>query len=434
MENQTNNKIELRSDDVREILERPPHSLVRYGTLVVCFILSVLFIGSFIFRYPDTIGGEIVITAENPPVRIVAKSSGRIKELYCKDKASVNEKELIAVIENPANTKDVLTLKKRLTDEIIISDSMVSISPLLFSVKYELGELQPAYSSFNKMVNNYLNFLSLNLTKQDENLIHKEIEGRNTYLSSLRSQLDLRRKELIVAESSYEREKSLLERGVISRSEFEATEQDFLSKQQNLRQLEATILSEGIESVKLRDSANRLSVEYLQDKNNKYADLLAGYQELVSEIEKWEQTYLLTAPQSGSLTFNTFWTKDQEIKTGDKVFAIVPGKQGRIIGKMQTPLSGSGKIKVGQDVNIKLSGYPYLEYGMLKGIVRNISLVANNNFHAVEIEFPSGLVSTMGKEFDLSGELIGVGEVITENRSVGERIISPLRYMIDNNM
>lgn len=423
-------KIELRSDEVREILERPSRSLVQYGTSVICFVLSVLFAGSFIFRYPDTISGQVVITTENPPVWIVAKSTGRIKELYCSDKASVSEKMLIAVIENPANTDDVLSLKKRLTEEIKISDSVVSIPASLFRTMYELGELQPAYSSFNKVANNYLNFLSLNLTKQDEAHIRKEIAGRNTYLTSLRAQLDLRKKELVVAKSSYEREKSLFERGVISRSEFEVTEQNYLSGQQNLRQLEANIMSEGIESVKLHDSANRLGIEYSQDKNSRYADLLAAYQELVSEIEKWEQTYLLAAPQPGRLTFNAFWSKHQEIKTGDKVFAVVPERQGRIMGKLQIPVSGSGKVRAGQEVNIRLSGYPYLEYGILRGTVKNISLVANDNYYMVEVDLPSGLTSTMNRSFDFPGELDGMAEIITENRSVAVRILEPLRYFL----
>lgn len=426
--------IELRSDDVREILERPPHSLVRYGTSVICFVLFVLFIGSFIFRYPDMINGQVVITTENPPVWIVAKSTGRVRELYCSDKAQIKAGELIAVIENPAVTNDVLYLKKLLLNDVRISDSAVFFPPTLFRTKYELGELQPAYSSFDKMVNSYQNFFSLNLISQDKNIIYRQIEGRDVYLVALQKQLELRKKELVVAESSYQREKSLFERGVVSRSEFEVTEQDFLTKQQNLQELEANIVSEGIENAKLRDSAGRLNVEYLQDKNNIYADLLASYRELLAEIEKWEQTYLLAAPQSGYINFDKFWSKNQELKTGDKVFAIIPSEQGDIIGKLQVPVSGSGKIQVGQQVNIKVAGYPYLEYGVLRGNVRNISLVANENYYTVEVGLPSGLLSTMNKEFEFKGELDGVAEIITEDRSLAVRILSPLQYLLKNHL
>lgn len=427
-------KIELRSDDVREILERPPHSLVRYGTSAICFILLVLFVGSFIFHYPDVISGQVVVTTENPPAWIVAKSTGRIQNIYFSDKDQIKTGDLIAVIENPAITDDVLHLKRVLLSEVEINDSVVSVPTSLFRKAYVLGELQPSYSAFDKMVNSYLNFLSLNLITQDRNLIYKQIEGRDTYLTTLKKQLELREKELNIAQSSYEREKSLFERGVISRSEFETTEQDFLTKQQNLQQLKASIVSEGVENAKLRDSAGRLGVEYLQDKNNVYADLLASYRELLAEIEKWEQTYLLSASQPGYISFDKLWSKNQEVASGDKVFAVIPEEQGNIVGKLQIPVSGSGKIQIGQQVNIKVSGYPYLEYGVLKGIVRNISLVANDNFYAVEVDLPSGLSSTMNKEFEFNGELDGIAEIITENRSLAIRILSPLKYLLGNHL
>jgi len=40
-------KIELRSDEVQEILSRPPHSLIRYGISIICGVMLVLFVGSF---------------------------------------------------------------------------------------------------------------------------------------------------------------------------------------------------------------------------------------------------------------------------------------------------------------------------------------------------------------------------------------------------
>lgn len=427
-------KIELRSDDVREILERPPHSLVRYGTSVICFILLILLIGSFIFCYPDVISGQVLVTTENPPVWVVAKSTGRVQEIYFADKDLIKTGDVIAVIENPAVTDDVLHLKNGLKNDVTINDSTVFVPKSMFRKTYVLGELQPAYSTFNKTVNSYLNFLSLNLITQDRNLIYKQIEGRDIYLTTLKHQLGLREKELDIAQSSYDREKALFERGVISRSEFETTEQDFLTKQQNLEQLKAGIVSESIENVKLRDSAGRLGVEFLQDRNNVYADLSAAYRELLAEIEKWEQTYLLSAPQSGYINFDKFWSRNQEIKSGDKVFAIVPKEQGRLVGKLQVPVSGSGKIKRGQQVNIKISGYPYLEYGILRGVVSNISLVANENFYTIELDLPSGLHSTMNTKFEFNGELDGIAEVITEKKSVAVRILSPLKYLLENHL
>ncbi len=72
------------------------------------------------------------------------------------------------------------------------------------------------------------------------------------------------------------------------------------------------------------------------------------------------------------------WNKNQVINNGDFVFTIIPKNHSAYICKLQAPALNSGKIKIGQDVNIKLRNYPDNEYGVLKGKVKDISLIPNS--------------------------------------------------------
>ena len=83
--------------------------------------------------------------------------------------------------------------------------------------------------------------------------------------------------------------------------------------------------------------------------------------------------------------------------------------------------------------NLKISGYTNLEYGELQGTVKSISLVANQNKYAVEIALCSGMKSTTGAVFNFTGELNGTAEIVTEDRSLANRILSPLKYLLTNN-
>jgi hypothetical protein len=76
-----------------------------------------------------------------------------------------------------------------------------------------------------------------------------------------------------------------------------------------------------------------------------------------------------------------------------------------------------------------VAGYPYLEYGILQGRIRNVSLVTNNDFYTVEVDLYKGLHSTVNKELRFTGELTGTAEIITENRSLIERISTPVKYL-----
>ena len=112
MKKQEEKDIELRCEEVQEILTRPPHALIRWGITVFFGVLALLFIGGCFFKYPDIISAEITITTEHPPVWIVSKGSGKVQEVYCKDRDTVQAGDIIAVLENPAVTTDVLNIKE----------------------------------------------------------------------------------------------------------------------------------------------------------------------------------------------------------------------------------------------------------------------------------------------------------------------------------
>jgi multidrug resistance efflux pump len=420
--------IELRSDEVQEILSRPPHALVRYGISIICGVIVILFVGSFFFKYPDIVQGDVVITTENPPVWLVAKSTGKIKELLCSDKQMVQQGDVLAVIDNSASTKDVLTMSQLLST-VLISDTGFYIPKMLLTQTYELGAMQANFSVFAKASMNYDNFLSLNLIDQEKTALHKQIGDRKSYASNLQKQLEMKKRELKISKSAYNRDALLFKQKVISASDMETAEQTYLNKQQELQQLETSKSLENVESSQLKESVNKLSLQNQQTKNQLFSELKSAHRELVAVIENWQQSNLLKAPQSGIVTFNTFWKRNQFVNAGDKVFAIVSGHPGQLIGKIKVPASGSGKIQIGQQVNIKVANYPYLEYGVLQGKTRNISLVSNNDFYSVEVDFPKGLHSTINKELKFTGELNGTAEVITENRSLMQRIATPVKFL-----
>jgi len=161
--------------------------------------------------------------------------------------------------------------------------------------------------------------------------------------------------------------------------------------------------------------------------------LLESYNNLISAIDAWEQKYLLKSPQEGVVSFTDFWSEDQNVTTGDVVVSVVPEKPGRIIGRLNLMQRRAGKVKPDQDVNIKLENYPYMEFGMVKGVVESISLVPNDNRFTAEIALPEGLVTNYGITLEFNQEMEGQAEIITESRPLLIRIIEPFRYIYERN-
>ena len=84
-------------------------------------------------------------------------------------------------------------------------------------------------------------------------------------------------------------------------------------------------------------------------------------------------------------------------------------------------------------VFIKLSSYPYLEYGMLKGKVKSISLLPSGDEYIIEISLPEGLRTLYGINIEFTQKMQGTAEIITEDVRLLQKIINPFRYLVSKN-
>ena len=427
MKKQEEKDIELRCEEVQEILTRPPHALIRWGITVFFGVLALLFIGGSFFKYPDIVSAGITITTEHPPVWIVARGSGKIQEVYCKDRENVRVGDIIAVLENPAITAHVLELKERITS-FILTDSC--ICQTVFPEKPELGNIQNAYASFIKCLTDYRNFLSIDLHAQKEQAACKELQEYQKYIRHLNKQAELDEEQVQIASATHSREKKLFDKGLISKADYEEAQQTYLNRRQGREQLMTSLSSARIQEAQLQQNIVEIRMERNREANTISTSLKSALNDLQVSISDWELGYLFTSPASGILSYNNIWQKNQNVNAGDKVFSIVASTPGDIIGKIKLPVSGSGKVCPGQRVNISVTGYPYMEFGFLTGEVLSVSLLASeDNMYTVTVSLPQNLCTSYGKQLDFKGELSGTAEVMTDERSVTALLLSPLRYL-----
>ena len=99
--------IEIRSEEIDEILGKTPVWILRRGLVLLLAIILSLVAGSWIFKYPDIISAPIIITTVNPPSPVIARSNGRITAFYVSDKQSVTAGEYLAVLENTSDIESI---------------------------------------------------------------------------------------------------------------------------------------------------------------------------------------------------------------------------------------------------------------------------------------------------------------------------------------
>jgi len=433
----TSENIELRSESVQEILGRPPKWIIRWGISIIFIVVAGLVIGSYFFKYPDVINATITVTTENLPAGVMAKTTGRIDTLFVQEKQEVKQGDLLALIENPANLADVMTVKNYELGITNYNKLPHSLSAFCFlpSANLNLGELQPAYRQFVKAQQDYQYFIKTDYHHKKIKVIEKQIQTQNLILQKSKIQLALSSQQLDAAYQVFTIDSNLYEKKVLSNAEYQHSKNMYLQQRQSYENAKLGIDNQNMSILQLEQNIFDMEQQRSEQLNNLEVALTGAYEQLQTQIKTWEQTYLFAAPISGVATFTKYWQRNQNINAGEVLVTVVPKEQAHITGKILLPPQGAGKVKVGQPVNVKFDNFPYMEFGMVRGQIKNISLVPvtvenNQKAYMLEVEFPEKLKTNYGKELTFSQEMTGSAEIITEDLRLLDKFLNPIKAVI----
>jgi multidrug resistance efflux pump len=424
--------INIRSEEIDEILGRSPNWIVRRGIISVALIILLLLFGSWFFRYPGKINSTIVVTSTNVPASIVCKTSARIAKILVTDKQQVNEGDIIALLENTAVYTDVLELSAKLDSLKNFIGNYKTAGECDLSGNYALGDLQTYFSTFRNNYYEYTDFIVSDYYNAKANLLQQRIAQYNSVYEKLNEQEDISEMEYDISNKQFVRDSNLYGQQVIPQSDLDKTKNTLLQNKYSWLASGTSIDNAMIEAGVTGQTLLELKKEY-SDKKKEYEQALnLSYDNLVAQIKLWEQAYLLKAPVSGLITFAKFWSENQNVVAGDKICTVLPEGESQISARITLPIAGSGKVKEGQRVNIKFDNYPYMEFGTVTGTVKSISLVPADDTYTVEVDLPEGLQTSYGKMLVLKPEMQGTAEIITEDLRLIERLVMPLRYLAEN--
>ena len=154
-----------------------------------------------------------------------------------------------------------------------------------------------------------------------------------------------------------------------------------------------------------------------------YNTTLQSFNLLKKAIKDWELKYVLQSNIEGRVSFLNFWNKNQSVQEGDLLFTIIPMNNASFLAKLKAPPQNSGKIKIGQLVNIKLENYPSSEFGVLKGTISSVSLVPDQDgFYLIDASLSDKLITSYRKEIDFKQEMKANAEIVTDDLRLIERL------------
>lgn len=255
--NDNNVKLELRSEDVQEILTHVPPWIIRWGTTVIFIIFLVIISFTWIIKYPDIITAEVTITTVLPPEKLIARNSGKLTKLFVKNMEEVTKGKAIAIIENPASYQDVFKLKK-IIDTLKVGSEFYFPFQELESL--QLGLVESDFILFEKDYTAYQLNKRLHPHIVESSFKEIDVNKLKERIVILLQQKEIEEKQLNIKKTELERYKKLYESGVISKNEWEMKNLDYLQYEKNIHTLNSSL-------VQLNSSLNDLRKRHYNNKN-----------------------------------------------------------------------------------------------------------------------------------------------------------------------
>ena len=261
--------------------------------------------------------------------------------------------------------------------------------------------------------------------------ISVQAAGLRTESDQLQSQIALQRDLVNSAEADLERARRVAERGFISQQDLRAREDVYLSRRQQLSQLQQSLTSRRATLAELTNSAAGISAQA----ESQAASIAASRAQVAQQAASnaGARSYALTAPVAGRVTALTM-RAGQLVSPQSPVMAIVP-EGSTLRAELAVPSQAIGFVEPGQEVRLAVDAFPYQRFGTVTGTIRTVSSSAISqalpngavvSVYPVIVDLAASEISAFGRMEELVPGMSLTARIVTENQSLIEWLFEPL--------
>lgn len=437
MNNEKSFLADQKTEEVQHIIERMPTGFGYWVSMIVVFIFILLFGCGWFIRYPDIVNGQITISSNFAPLKLVAGNNGKLKISGVKSMDFVKEGAIIAYIENSTSPSSVSYIDSLLQLYNPNADDVRNFQNQL-PTNFSLGELNMGYYTLLKCLQEYTNYKHDSLFDQQATNLLILLEQQKKAVATAERRVVMSENMLSYVHKFYSRDSILFQKKVISEAELDKTQMSYLNSKDGFQSSINNHLNTKQAAQQTKSKLQELGIQKPEKEKELRIALISSYNNLLDNIKNWKQKYVFYAPFDGKVQFLKFYNEGQFVQSGEQMFTLVP-KDEKAFGQVVLATQGSGKIKIGQEVIVKLDNYPYMEYGSIKGSIKSISLTTSTiktekseiDTYMLIVDFPNQLLTNYGAKLDFKADSKGTVEIITKDRRLIERLFDNLKYIIN---
>jgi membrane fusion protein len=383
----------------------------RLMVLAIFVVISITVLWLFLGAYSRIESASGILATDAPSSKIVATVSGLVSQLEVSEGSRVRAGDRLAVV----------NIEKQAT----IGLGAASVGVASIETRIGLGNEQMRLS-LDKQIN-------------EQERLRSVQSFATAQIASLTDQINLQRQVVESNKLQFDQIGNVVERGFVSRFDYERRRQTYLNSQQSLKGLEQQIISQRSQAAQAQSQLIALASDGARDVN----DLRSSMAALTQQRAQFngEKSYVLKAPITGIVTAIQM-TVGGVIAQNSPAMTIIP-EDARLHADVYAPSRAIGLVHPGQEVRLLYEAFPYQRFGSFKGVIASVSRVVidpretlipikiEEPVYKVTVRLERQVMQAYGQSVPLQPGMALIANIVLERQSFLDWLLTPLRAVIN---
>lgn len=393
------------------IFAQPLSVRILAGVLFLIIVVAGIWLSLGSYARTETVPG-ILITSK-PSAKVIAPQQGKVAELHVEEGQLVAEGDHLLIVNSDKQSTE--------------GGQIVRQNLSALTARRELAEAQVLMAGGR--------------AEAEKRRLQAAVRSAQDQASSLRRQIALQAQVVASNQEMFDQLAGVMERGFVSKVDFERRRQTLLNSQQSLANLEQRLVATSSEARQAQAQLSSFEFEAAQG----ISRIEDSLQSLASEEARLqgEESYVITAPISGRVTALSTGL-GRPVNGNRPLLTIIP-EGSELTAELYAPSRAVGLVEQGKEARLLYDAFPYQRFGSFQGKISSISRIAVDP-RETEIPFPfeepvyrikvaidQQAVEAFGDAVPLQAGMTLQANIVLERQSFLAWLLQPLNAVLKRN-
>jgi len=393
------------------VLSQPLSTKLFAGALFGIIALAAIWLSWGTYARIETVPGKLITDAST--AKVIAPQPGVVSRLAVTDGQHVERGDRLLIVRSDREAAQGGKVAGRSLDAI--------------TVRQEINRAQVA--------------LAPSRAAADRARLTNEIHAAEAQAENLRTQIALQSEVVASNQQIFDQISEVVDRGFVSKVEFERRRQTLLSSRQSLAGLEQRLTASLSDAEQARLALAVVSIDTAQG-ISQIEDSLQALSAEQARLEG-EQRYVATAPISGRVTALAT-SEGKATPNGQPLMVIVPD-DAQLTAELYAPTRAIGFVEPGKETRLLYGAFPYQKFGSFGGKITSIARIAvdpretdipfpfEEPVYRVKVALDQQTVDAFGETAPLQPGMTLQANIVLERQSFLAWLLQPLNAVLKRN-